>query len=485
MIEPVPDAPLMLSVSGLRGLVGKSFTGPVAGRYAAVFGQWLVSQLNKNRNLQGQTRPHLVIGRDSRPSGAMIESAVATALTRIGCRVTLLGIVTTPGVSLMVQQLQADGGMVITASHNSIEWNGLKVLDRDGAAPTADQITQVTEQFEADNVDYTVGAPVEMVDHNTDTHRVHVESILNQIDAEAIRRCHIKVVLDSVHGSGGTVTAMLCRQLGVELTHLYDTPTGSFPHPPEPTQQNLSGLCEAVCKHGADIGFAQDPDADRLAIVDEAGRYIGEEYTLALSCLQVLERNPNLVGSNVLVTNLSTSRMIEDIAARLSSRSLGHVDVVRTPVGEANVAAAIRANRALIGGEGNGGVILPSVSQVRDSLVGIGLVLEMLAKRQQPISYLVNEIPKYAIVKDKVDLTTNPSDTIRLINELHQRMQGHYIQQKLDYQDGVRVDWPDRWIHARSSNTEPIFRIIAEAENEPIAREMIIELRDVLGLAQV
>ena len=483
MIEPVPDTPLMLSVSGLRGLVGKSFTGPVAGRYAAVFGQWLASQLNKSRNPHGQARPHLVIGRDSRPSGANIESAIATALTRIGCRVTLLGIVTTPSVSLMVQQLQADGGVVITASHNPIEWNGLKVLDRDGAAPTADQITQVAEQFQADDVDYTAGAPVEMLGHNTDTHRVHVKNILNQVDAKAIRQCRIKVVLDSVHGSGGTVTAMLCKQLGVELIHLYDTPTGNFPHPPEPTQQNLSGLCEAVCKHGADIGFAQDPDADRLAIIDETGRYIGEEYTLALSCLQVLERNSNLAGANVLVTNLSTSRMIEDIAARFSSRSLGHVDVIRTPVGEANVAAAIRANHALIGGEGNGGVILPSVGQVRDSLVGIGLVLEMLAKRQQPISCLVNEIPKYTILKDRVELTTNPSDTLRLINELHPRMKGHYIQQKLDYQDGVRVDWPDRWIHARPSNTEPIFRIIAEAENERIAQGMIIELRDVLGLA--
>ena len=426
-----------------------------------------------------------MIGRDSRPSGAMIESAVATALTRIGCRVTLLGIVTTPGVSLMIRHLRADGGMVITASHNPIEWNGLKALDRDGAAPTADQITQVAEKFKANNVDYTVGGPVEMVDHNTDTHRVHVERILNEIDAEAIRRCRFKVVLDSVHGAGGAVTAMMCKQLGVDLIHLYDTPTGSFPHPPEPAQQNLSVLCDAVCEHNVDIGFAQDPDADRLAIVDETGRYISEEYTLALSCLQVLERNPNLVGPNVLVANLSTSRMIDDIAARLSSRSGIHVDVVRTPVGEANVAAAMRANHALIGGEGNGGVILPTVSQVRDSLVGIGLVLEMLANRQQPISYIVNEIPGYAIVKNRVDIPTNASDALGLINELHQRMQGHYLQQKLDDQDGIRIDWPDRWLHVRPSNTEPIFRIIAEAKNEQIALEMISELREVLGLAQV
>ena len=307
------DAPLMLSVSGLRGLVGKSFTAPLAGKYAAAFGHWLKHESATGPNRLAQTKPHVVIGRDSRPSGAMIESAVATALTHIGCRATLLGIVTTPGVALMVQQLGADGGMVITASHNPIEWNGLKALDRNGAAPTADQITQVAELFKADNVDYADGAPVETFEENRDTHQVHVDCIQTQIDTESIRGRRIKVVLDSVHGAGGAEASMLCQQLNIDLIHLYATPTGNFPHPPEPTQENLSTLCDAVRKHEADIGFAQDPDADRLAIVDETGRYLGEEYTLALSCLHVLERNPGIMSQYTLVANLSTSRMIDDI----------------------------------------------------------------------------------------------------------------------------------------------------------------------------
>jgi len=453
--------PLMLSVSGLRGLIGQSLTPSIAARYAAAFGQWL-----KNNTAQ----PHVVLGRDSRPSGQMIEMAAAAGLVAVGCRVTHLGIVTTPGVAIMTEHLQADGGMVITASHNPIAWNGIKALRADGVAPPSEQAQEIIEQFKTDAVDY---APVENLaatQNNTETHKIHIDRVLDHINVQAIRQKKLKVVLDSVHGAGGPVTSMLFEQLGVEVVHLYAEPTGLFPHQPEPTRENLTQLCDVVREHRADIGFAQDPDADRLAVVDNQGQYIGEEYTLALTCLHMLGRIDH-PSDSILVTNLSTSRMIDDISAKVGAK------VIRTPVGEAHVAAAIRAHHAIIGGEGNGGVIWPKVIHVRDSIVGIALLLEMLALRDDSLSEIVAQTPHYAIVKDKANIQPN------MTRQCVQAMQNHFATEKIDLQDGVRVDWPDRWVHVRPSNTEPILRIIAEANNENVAKQLIHETRQALGIA--
>jgi phosphomannomutase len=253
---------------------------------------------------------------------------------------------------------------------------------------------------------------------------------------------------------------MLLETLGVELVHLYAEPTGQFPHTPEPTRENLTGLCEAVREHGADIGFAQDPDADRLAVVDEAGRYIGEEYTLALAALHVLSRTPGPA-----VANLSTSRMLDDLAERYG----GHV--IRTPVGEANVAAAMREHQAVIGGEGNGGVIWPPIACVRDSLGGMALLLELLAGRDQPLSRIVADIPAYAIVKTKQPIAPGGAEGIL------QRLADRYADEKLDTQDGVRIDRDRGWVHVRPSNTEPILRVIAEAPDQSAAEALIDEMR--------
>jgi phosphomannomutase len=460
------DAPLMLSVSGLRGLIGKSLTPPVAARYAAAFGEFL-----KRSRPQANGAPRVVLGRDSRPSGEMLEQAAIAGLLSVGCRVTGLGIVTTPSVAIMAEHLHADGGMVITASHNPIIWNGIKALRHDGLAPPPEEANQIISRFKSDDVSYAPVEQIQKLERDDTTNRVHIDRVLKHIDVELIRRRRPKVLLDSVHGAGGPAAAMLLRELGVELVHLYAEPTGRFPHMPEPTRENLVGLSDAVRQHKADIGFAQDPDADRLAVVDETGAYIGEEYTLALSTLHILTKEKH--ANPIVAANLSTSRMVDDIAAKAGGR------VIRTPVGEANVAAAMRKHHAIIGGEGNGGVIWPKVIYVRDSIAGIALMLELLAARQQPLSRIAAEIPRYAIVKDKVEIKPGMTERIG------PAIKAKWPSQSVDTQDGVRVDWPapdNKWVHVRASNTEPILRLIAEARDEAEAKRAIAEVRAAMQL---
>jgi phosphomannomutase len=298
------DAPLMLSISGLRGLIGQSLTPLVAAQYGAAVGQWFNTQVK---------HPTIVVGRDSRPSGEMIQNAFVSGLSAVGCKVVTLGIATTPGVALMVGRLHADGGIVITASHNPIEWNGIKVLRHDGIAPPPEQAQQIINLFREFNPTYVAPADIPATQADETLPHVHAKAILQYVDVDLIRRRRIKIVLDSVHGAGAPETLAMLEELGVELIHLYAEPTGLFPHTPEPTKANLTELAAAVKQHGAAIGFAQDPDADRLAIVDEHGTYIGEEYTLALCTMHVFAQETKL--PKVTVANLSTSRMLDDIAA--------------------------------------------------------------------------------------------------------------------------------------------------------------------------
>lgn len=467
------EAPLMVSVSGLRGWIGQSLTPAVAADFACCFGAWLHTHRRPVTGPTTQSPPHVVIGRDSRPSGSMVESAAVAGLLATGCRVTTLGIATTPAVALMVDELQADGGMVVTASHNPIMWNGLKCLRYDGVAPPAEQAQEIITRFRQHQWSC---APVETLQTavmSDQAGTVHLQRILPHIDVAAIRKARVggrplKVVLDSVCGAGGPSTATLLTELGVQVIHLHAETSGLFPHSPEPTRENLVGLAEAVKRQQADLGFAQDPDADRLALVDELGRYIGEEYTLALAVLHVLTKLSDQARGTTLAANLSTSRMIDDIAARLGAT------VLRTPVGEAHVAAAMRQHGCVFGGEGNGGVLWPRVGLVRDSLAGIALVLEMLALRGQPLSQIMRDIPAYAIVKDKMEVST------AVLERMPAVMKEVFAGQKVDVQDGVRVDWPDRWVHVRPSNTEPIIRLIAEARNDKDARALIAQVRQAL-----
>ena len=461
--NPTNDAPLMLSISGMRGLVGQSLTPPVAARFGAAFGSWLWTH---RRPGSDETKPPTVaLGRDSRKSGPMIEAAVTAGLASTGCKVIRVGILSTPGVAIAASHLNCDGGMVITASHNPFPWNGVKPLRHDGVAPPPDESADIIRRFKEDDFNYASVENLIAIEDFPAGDKHHVDQVLELVDAELIKQANLSVVVDSVHGAGGSEAKHLLHALGVKLHHLYAEPTGDFPHTPEPTKENLTELSEQTAKLGADVGFAQDPDADRLAIVDEQGQYIGEEYTLALCALHKLGKGESIAA------NLSTSRMVDDIAKQVGAT------VIRTPVGEANVTAGMRDNHATLGGEGNGGIIDNRVSQVRDSLIGMAYVLELIATRKQKLSDIAAEIPAYAIVKDKVDV--DPGVLATMPDKLKQA----FADQNIDLQDGVRINWPDKWVHVRASNTEPIIRLIAEASEESDANALVDEVRRVLGLA--
>lgn len=439
-------APLMLSISGARGIVGATMTPDSAARFAAAFGSML------RGTIEGRA-PKLVVGFDGRMSGSALASAAMSGLAGVGCEVTGLGITTTPTVGVMIRHLGCDGGINVTASHNPIEWNGIKCLDSDGLAPPAPIAQTIIDRFRADDLDWSVGDGCGRIAHREDAAEVHVAKVLELVDVDAIRARGFAVVLDSVAASGCTAGRMLLEALGCRINHLHGEPTGVFPHTPEPTEANLTELAAATAEDAdASVGFAQDPDADRLAIVDEAGRYIGEEYTLVLAALRMLQRS----GGGPVAANLSTSRMIDDVCASFEGGS-----VVRTAVGEANVVQGIRASDASIGGEGNGGVIIPDVCFVRDSLSAMALVLELMATDERPISEIVDGLPRYAMIKRKWDLSRVGG--IEAVPEILDKVRKHWANARVDDGDGVRVDVDRAWVHVRPSNTEPIIRLIAEA----------------------
>lgn len=467
----------MLSVSGARGIVGKSMTAEVAARLAYTYGNILRNQSEQsakssNTN-ENPSHPLVVIGLDSRPSGQMLESAAIAGLHAAGCKVIRLGIEMTPTVAVMINQYKADGGIVITASHNPSQWNGLKCLTSDGVAPPPEQAQLIINQFQTNKTN-----TISLADHNqvseidnTGTQR-HVNMILEKIDVKNIQNAGFKVVLDSINGAGCAAGRLLLDSLNVNLIHINNEPNGNFTHSPEPTCENLTSLAQAVTENNADIGFAQDPDADRLAIIDENGKYIGEEFSLCLASQYVLSKiNTNSKYENSIVTNLSTSRMIDDIAAMYKA------EVLRTSVGEANVAALMKKRKSIIGGEGNGGVIWPEICLVRDSLSGMALALNLMAEKQKTLTRIVSEIPAYIIKKIKVDI--KPGLAEKAIQILNQK----FAHQQIDTQDGIRIDFQDisSWIHVRASNTEPILRIIVEAPTEHDADKLLKMTQDVIN----
>ncbi len=457
------DAPLMLSISGMRGLVGKSLTPTVAARFGAAFGSWLWT--NRRPGNDETKPPTVALGRDSRQSGPMIEAAVVAGLAATGCHVIRVGIISTPGVAVAMDHFEGDGGIVITASHNPFPWNGIKPLRHDGVAPPPDQVNDIIRRFNDDDFNYVETQDLARIEDFPAGDKHHVDRVLELVDVDLIKSAELTATVDSVHGAGGDEAKHLLHALGVKLHHLYAEPTGDFPHTPEPTRENLTELSEQTPKHKSDVGFAQDPDADRLAIVDETGHYIGEEYTLALCALHKLSKDESIAA------NLSTSRMIDDIAANVGAT------VIRTPVGEANVTQGMRDHHTTLGGEGNGGIIDNRVSQVRDSILGMAYILELIASRKQKLSDIVKDIPAYAIVKDKADV--DPA----VLETMLEKMQAAFADQKIDLQDGVRIDWTNKWVHVRPSNTEPIIRVIAEAGDESQAKELVQQVRDVLGLS--
>jgi len=453
---------LMIGVSGMRGTVGGTLTPPVVGQMAAAFAAWL----KQGPPPKAGGHYGVVFGRDSRPSGPWVRDAAVATLCASGVEVIDLDVVSTPGVAMMVKHLNADAGMIATASHNPIQWNGLKCLNGDCMAPPAVDAKKIGELYHAQA---TAWVPVEKLippNHNSETHALHNKRVLDHVDVLGISTKRFKVVLDSVNGAGCVATAMMLSKLGCRVVHLHGKPDGQFAHEPEPTEKNLTGLADEVRRQRAAVGFAQDPDADRLAIVDETGRYIGEEYSQALCARWILSRR-----SGLAVTNLSSSRMLDDIAAQFGGQ------VLRTPVGEANVVQTMLAKGAVIGGEGNGGVIDPRIVPGRDSMVGMAYVLQLMADTGKTVSQLVAEIPRYEIVKTK--FPCRREDANRAVEALKRA----FSTEKIDTQDGIRIDWPSAWVHARPSNTEPIMRIIAEAGTRQQAEEIIVKVRAVVDRA--
>ena len=442
---------LMVGVSGIRGIIGETLTPQVVAEFAEAYGTCL-------------DRGRVVLGRDTRPSGEMFTSAAEAGLTATGCAVTQLGIVMTPTIGRAITDGGYAGGVMITASHNPSQWNGLKFLSDQGLAQSpqrAREIAVIREQrrFKFEKESFT---PVARDDQAGPR---HVEAVLAAVEVPLEPLRGLRVVLDSVNGAGCLDSPALLARLGCEVVHLNGEPTGVFAHTPEPIAENLTGLCEAVRQTGCSIGFAQDPDADRLAIVDEAGNYIGEEYTLALATRSVLSRRPGPVA-----TNLSTSRLVDAVAQQYG------VEVLRTPVGEVNVALGVLEHRCVLGGEGNGGVIDPRITLVRDSLSAMSLVLQLMAATGKRISELVAELPRYVMIKQKFECPRERIDAATTA------VADAFSSESVNRADGTRVDFERGWVHLRASNTEPIVRIIAEAQDESTASGLVARVRAAAGL---
>jgi phosphomannomutase len=455
---------LMISVSGIRGHVGTDLTPELVARYAAALGAWV----RAGPPLNSSVRPSVVLGRDARTSGPMFAHAAVSGFMSVGVDVIDLGIVPTPTVQLAVEHHGAAAGLILTASHNPIEWNALKFVGPDGIFLDAEAGRVVRELAEAGPP--RVGwAEVGKVRHDPEAIARHLDEILAlpQIDPKAIRRRHFKVALDCVRGAGATAIVPLLERLGCEVHGINLETDGLFPHPPEPIPENLGDLSRLVRDTGAVIGLAIDPDVDRLALVDETGRPIGEDYTLAFAVAAVLDGRTTGAKTATVVANLSTSLVVEDAARSRGAR------FVRAPVGEANVARAIRDEGALIGGEGNGGVMLPALHIGRDAPLGVALILHLLAATGVTLSQLVAAAPRYAIVKAKGP--RGPE-----LRPLYDRLRQRFPDAEADERDGLRLSWHDRWLHVRPSGTEPIVRLIAEAPSAADAETLVATGRELL-----
>ena len=457
---------LMISVSGMRGHVGTDLTPELVARHAAALGAW--ARATAPTGARGARRPAVVLGRDARTSGPMFAHAAAAGLMSVGVDVIDLGVVPTPTVQLAVEHHQAGAGLILTASHNPIEWNALKFVGPDGIFLDADAGERVRAL--ADEGPPRMGWDgIGEMRHDPAAVDRHLEAILRLpvIDVSAIQRRRFHVALDCVRGAGSVAILPLLERLDCRVSGINLEPDGRFPRAPEPVPENLGELGRLVREREADVGLAVDPDVDRLALVDESGRAIGEDYTLAFAVRAVLGRRSSPTRDPVVVVNLSTSLVVEDAA-----RAVG-ATLVRAPVGEANVARAIRDRGAIIGGEGNGGVMYPALHIGRDAPLGVALILHLLATSGVTVSGLVEAAPRYTIVKAK-----GPRES--QLGPLYDRLRRRFADAAADDRDGLRLAWADRWLHIRPSGTEPIVRLIAEAPTPSEAEALVAAGRELL-----
>lgn len=439
----------MVSISGVRGIVGQSLTVDVVLAWARAFG---------NRMAPGP----VVVGGDPRPSQVMVRSAVFAALTSAGCRTIDLGILPTPTIALAVRHHRASGGIAITASHNPAAWNALKFFGPDGLSLGEPEGRALRQHVQAGRFQSVSADLIGTLEQDTGAVARHIEAILSidLLQIDRLKARHFRVALDTVHGAGGALLRELLGQLGCEVVCFHTEPTGLFPRNPEPTAENLREVSKEVAKSAADIGFVVDPDADRLAVLLENGQPAGEELTLVAVANLVLRHRPGPV-----VANASTTRALDDVAARWGQR------VVRTKVGEAHVAAKMLEIGAEIGGEGNGGVMFAPLHCVRDSGVGIALVLEALLESTTSTSQLFASLPRYHFVKERVELTD-----LSVAREQLQKLADKVAFGAPDRLDGLKWHFEDAWVQARASNTEPIVRVFAEARTGERARRLAHEL---------
>lgn len=446
---------LMVSVSGIRGIFGTDLTPENLVTYASAFGIWT----------GGGT---VVVGRDTRSSGSVCEDIVTAALRSTGCNVIRTGIVPTPTVAMAVEHHRAKGGIILTASHNPAEWNALKLLNDRGEFLDAEQGEEVLRLADAGGFDYRSHDSIGTLVEDADAIERHIRAILDlpYIRREAIAEARFRVAVDAVNGAGSIALPGLLEALGAQVDRINCTPDGRFPHNPEPLPEHLTGICNHIRYHPCDLGLATDPDADRLALIDEKGELFGEEYTQVSAFDFMLSKNPGPAA-----TNLSSSRAVDDICRRYGQ------PCHRSAVGELNVVKMMQRHGAVIGGEGNGGVINPDLHYGRDALVGAAMILQLLAERKLTASGYRATLPDYEIVKRKLQLDELGMEA----DEVIARLGDTFANERTDRTDGLKIDFENGWIHIRKSNTEPILRIYSEAAGRKEAEALTARVTGTLS----
>ncbi len=462
---------LIKSISGIRGTiggqVGENLTPVDAVKFAAAYGTWL-QQRNK-----GVKEINVVVGRDARISGAMISSLVTNTLIGLGIHVIDLGLSTTPTVEVAVPLENAQGGIILTASHNPKQWNALKLLNEKGEFLNGADGLEILEFAEKDAFEFAEVDDLGTYREDNSYVQKHIKEVLNLdlVDVEAIKKASFKVVLDAVNSTGGIFIPALLKELGVECVELYCEPNGQFPHNPEPLKEHLGDIAALVVKEKADFGIVVDPDVDRLALISEDGSMFGEEYTLVACADYVLGQ---LEGGNT-VSNLSSSRALRDVTVKHGGT------YTASAVGEVNVVTTMKATNTVIGGEGNGGIIYPASHYGRDSLVGVALFLSHLAKSGKSCKELRDSYPEYYMSKNKIQLTPTLD-----VDAILEQMAEKYKNEEVNIIDGVKVDFADEWLHLRKSNTEPIIRIYTESGSQvgadALALRAIDEIKEIAGI---
>ena len=450
---------LIKSISGIRGTIGgqtgDNLTPVDAVKFASAYGTFLKRQFTKDRL-------KVVIGRDARISGPMIHNLVVNTLIGLGIDVLDLGLSTTPTVEVAVAMEKADGGIILTASHNPKQWNALKLLNAKGEFLSGADGAEILKIAEEESFVFAEVDDLGTITFNTDYMDRHINEVLNLklVDVESVKKRNFKVVVDGVNSSGGIVIPSLLKRMGVEVVELYCEPTGHFPHNPEPLKEHLKDICALVVKEKADFGIVVDPDVDRLAFISEDGEMFGEEYTLVAVADYVLSKTP---GNTV--SNMSSSRALRDITQKYNGV------YESSAVGEVNVVELMKKNNAIIGGEGNGGIIYPETHYGRDALVGVALFLTYLSQQDQSVASLRASYPQYYMSKNKIELT--PEIDVDLILE---KMTAQYAHEEISTIDGVKIDFAEEWVHLRKSNTEPIIRIYTEAKSQKKADDLALRI---------